>query len=129
MSINTKKRVLTFLMALAMMIALAACGGGGKDPAGTYKLTKMNSGGEEISVAELAGLFGVEADMTLELKADKSFTLNMGFLGDDESASGTWKMEGDALILSAAGDNLPVTYDGKTIVMDMEGESLTFEKQ
>lgn len=129
MSTNTKKRVLTFLMALGMIFTLVACGGGGKDPTGTYKLTKMNSGGEEIDMEALAALMGVETSMTLELKADKTFTMNMGFLGDDESVSGTWKMEGDALILSAAGDNLPVTYDGKSIVMDMEGEILTLEKQ
>ena len=38
---NMKKRVLIFLMALAMLATLAACGGGGKSPAGTYKLTQI----------------------------------------------------------------------------------------
>lgn len=38
MNTNTKKRVLAFLMALAMMVMLAACGG--KNPAGTYELSK-----------------------------------------------------------------------------------------
>ena len=125
---SMKKRVLTFLMALAMMVGLVACGGG-KSAAGTYCLTKINSGGEEMSVEELADLFGMDVDMTLQLKDDKSFTLDMGFLSDGESTSGTWKMDGDSLILTAEGDELPVTYDGKTIVMDIEGERLTFEKQ
>lgn len=114
---NMKKRVLIFLMALAMLATLAACGGGGKSPAGTYKLTQINSGGEEMSVKDLADLFGMEIDMTLELKDDKSFTWDMGLWGEGESASGTWKMDGDSLVLSAEGEDLPVTYDGKTIAM------------
>ena len=113
---NMKKRVLIFLMALAMLATLAACGGGGKSPAGTYKLTQINSGGEEMSVKDLADLFGMEIDMTLELKDDKSFTWDMGLWGEGESASGTWKMDGDSLVLSAEGEDLPVTYDGKTMV-------------
>ena len=124
-----KKRVLTFLMALAMIVSLAACGGGSKGPAGTYKLTQINSGGEEMSVKDLADLFGMEIDMTLELKDDKSFTWDMGLWSEGESASGTWKMDGDSLVLSAEGEDLPVTYDGKTIAMDLEGEIFTFEKQ
>ena len=129
MKINTKKRGLTFLMVLAMMVGLVACGGSGKNPAGTYNLVTMESGGEEMNVTELADLFGTEIDVTLELKDDESFTLDMGFLSDGESTSGTWKMDGDSLILTAEGDERPVTYDGETIVMDLEGESLTFEKQ
>ena len=38
-------------------------------------------------------------------------------------------MDGDSLVLSAEGEDLPVTYDGKTIAMDLEGEIFTFEKQ
>lgn len=126
--INMKKRVLTLLMALAMIASLAACSGS-KSPAGTYQLAKISSGGEEMDVQEMTELFGMEIDMSLELKDDKSFTWNLGFWGDGEDASGNWKMEGDTLILTAEGEELPVTYDGKTITMDLEGELFTFEKK
>ena len=134
---NMKKRVLAFLMTLAMIFSLAACGGsggsggsgGGESPAGTYNLTKMSSGGEEISMEEMSEIAGMDVSMTLELTEDNKFTMDMGVLGDGEKVSGTWKMDGDSLILSAEGDELSVTYDGKTIVLDMEGEGLTFEKQ
>lgn len=131
---NMKKRVLAFLMTLAMIFSLAACGGsggsgGGESPAGTYNLTKMSSGGEEISMEEMSEIAGMDVGMTLELTEDNKFTMDMGVLGDGENVSGTWKMEGDSLILSAEGDELSVDYDGKTIVLDMEGEGLTFEKQ
>ena len=131
---NMKKRVLALLMTLAMIFSLAACGGsggsgGGESPAGTYNLTKMSSGGEEISMEEMSEIAGMDVGMTLELTEDNKFTMDMGVLGDGEKVSGTWKMDGDSLILSAEGDELSVTYDGKTIVLDMEGEGLTFEKQ
>ena len=77
---NMKKRVLTLLMALAMIASLAACSGS-KSPAGTYQLTKISSGGEEMDVKEMAELFEMEIDMSLELKDDKSFTWNLGFWG------------------------------------------------
>ena len=125
---NMKKRVLTFLMAMAMIVSLTACGGN-KGPAGTYKLTTMKSDGLEMNVEELAALFEMDIQVTLQLKDDNSFTLDMGILSEGENTSGTWKMDGDSLILSVDGEELPVTYDGKTIVMDMDGESLTFQKK
>ena len=131
---NMKKQVLALLMTLVMIFSLAACGGsggsgGGESAAGTYNLTKMSSGGEEISMEEMSEIAGMDVGMTLELTEDNKFTMDMGVLGDGEKVSGTWKMDGDSLILSAEGDELSVTYDGKTIVLDMEGEGLTFEKQ
>lgn len=132
MNTNTKKRVWTFLMALMMIFTLVACGGGGgKDPSGTYALTKMGSGDMEMTAEDLAAIAGMDVGIVLELTKDNKFTLDLGVLADmaDEDISGTWKLDGDALILSANGEDLPVTYDGKTIVLDMEGESLTFEKE
>lgn len=129
-----KKQVLTFLMVLAMVISLAACGGGGgsgggNSPAGTYQMTSMNSDGMEMTAEDLTAMFGTEVKMTLEIKDDNSFVLDLGFLVEEESVSGTWEMDGDNLKLSAGGDSISVTYDGKTIVMDMDGEVITFEKQ
>ena len=123
-----KKQVLIFLMALVMIVSLVGCGGS-KNPAGTYKLTALNSGGINMNVKELADLFEMDIEATLELKDDSSFTLDMGFLGEGEITSGTWKINGDSLILTAEGQDLSAAYNGKTVVIDMEGESLTFEKQ
>ena len=74
---NMKKRVLAFLMTLAMIFSLAACGGsggsgGGESPAGTYNLTKMSSGGEEISMEEMSEIAGMDVSMTLELRTTNS---------------------------------------------------------
>lgn len=124
-----KKRILILLMALAMVVILGACGSSGKTPAGTYNLIKIGSGGEELTIEEMNEIAGMEIEITLELKTDNNFTLDLGILGEGENINGTWKMDGDSLILSAEGDDLSVTYDDKIISMDMEGEILTFEKQ
>lgn len=126
-----KKQILTFLMALAMIVSLVGCGGdkSDKSAAGIYKLTKLKSDDIEMSAEEMADLFEMDVNFTLELKDDNSFTLDLDFLSEGDNTSGTWKLDGDSLILTAEGDSVPVTYDGKTIVMDVEGEILTFEKQ
>lgn len=125
-----KKRALTLLLALAMIVSLAACGGGGgSSAAGSYKLTKMDAAGVSMNLDELAATTGVEMSITLELKEDGNFSLDMSALGQSESLSGTWKADGNNLVLSAEGEDLPVTFDGKTIVLEQDGQSLTFEKQ
>ena len=125
-----KKRILTVLMALVVLVSLAACGGG-KNPAGTYELIKMGDGSEELTAKELTEIAGTELEITLEMTKDNKFTLNMGILSDEEteSVSGTWKLDGDSLILSVEGEELSATYNGKTVAMDMDGVLLTFGKQ
>lgn len=129
MNTNTKKRVLAFLMALAMMVMLAACGG--KNPAGTYDLSKMGDGSMEMTAEDLSAIYGRELDVTLELTEDNQFTWHMGIMADEEGEaySGTWELDGDALILDVEGEEVNCTYDGETIVMDMEDVILTFAKQ
>lgn len=125
-----KKRTLTLFLALAMIVSLAACGGGGgNSAAGSYKLTELNAGGINMNLEDLAATAGTEINIMLELKDDNSFSLDMSALGTGQSLSGTWKADGDNLVLTADGSDLPVTFDGKTLVMEENGQSLTFEKQ
>ncbi len=128
-----KKRIWILLMALVMIVSLVGCGGGGggKDPTGTYALLKMEEGGEEITAKDMAEIFGGEIGVTLEITKDKKFKLDMGVLGDEgeEVISGTWETKGDSLVLSAAGDEMTVKYDEKTVTLDVEGFLLVFEKE
>ena len=84
-----------------------------------------------MTTEEMSELFGMEVDMTLELKDDNTFVLDLGFLAaeGEEGNSGTWKLDGDSLTLSANGEDITTTYDGKTIVLEEGTEILTFEKQ
>ncbi len=130
MNTNMKKRVLTFLMALAMIFTLAACGGS-NSPAGTYELSKMGDSSMEMTVEELSEIYGAEIGSTLELAEDNTFTWDMGLMADEagEVYSGTWELDGDSLTLNIEGEEAACTYDGKTIVIDMEDVILTYEKQ
>lgn len=122
-----KKRALTLLLALAMIVSLAACGGGG-GAAGSYKMTKMNAAGVEMNIDDLAALAGVDMTVTLELKSDGNFTLDMSALGTG-SVSGTWTSSGSSVTLTAEGEDVNCTLNGGTLVMEQDGQSLTFEKQ
>ena len=130
MNTNMKKRVVTFLMALAMIFTLAACGGS-NSPAGTYELSKMGDSSMEMTVEELSEIYGAEIGSTLELAEDNTFTWDMGLMADEagEVYSGTWELDGDSLTLNIEGEEAACTYDGKTIVIDMEDVILTYEKQ
>ena len=123
-----KKRALTLLLALAMIVSLAACGGGGGGPAGSYKMTKMNAAGVEMNIEDLAAMAGVDMTVTLELKSDGNFTLDMSALGTG-SVSGTWTSSGSTVTLTSDGEDVNATISGKTLVMEQDGQSLTFEKQ
>ena len=123
-----KKRALTLFLALAMIVSLAACGGG-SGPAGSYKMTKMNAGGIEMNIDDIAAMAGVDVSVTLELKEDGNFSLDMSALGTGESVSGTWTADGNNLTLTSEGSDVSATLNGKTLVMEQDGQSLTFEKQ
>lgn len=125
---RTNKRILSLLMVLAMMVCLVACGGDSK-AAGTYHLTKLDMNGVSVDLKQLGEQAGVEVKVILVLEKDGSFTLDMSTLGAGESVSGTWKTDGGNLTLSAAGEDVPATLDGKTVTLAKDGLSMTFVKE
>ncbi len=125
---RTNKRILSLLMVLAMMVCLVACGGNSK-AAGTYHLTKLDMNGVSVDLKQLGEQAGVEVKVILVLEKDGSFTLDMSTLGAGESVSGTWKTDGGNLTLSAAGEDVPATLDGKTVTLAKDGLSMTFVKE
>lgn len=123
-----KKRAMTLLLALAMIVSLAACGGGG-GPAGTYKLTKVNSGGMDLDVAQLSEMTGVDMNVTLKVNADGSWSMDASALGiGTEAVSGTWAANGSSIDFSAEGETITASVNGNTIVMEQDGQALTFQK-
>ena len=121
-----KKNVLALLLALAMVVSLAACGGGGS-PEGEYHLTKLEAQGMSLDMDQLAEMAGVDVDITLKLNADKTFSLDMSALGMGESLAGTWSTD-NGLTLTVDGESVPVKLNGSTIVLEEDGTSMTFEK-
>ncbi len=125
-----KKRVITLFLALAMVVSLAACGGngGGSDVAGTYNLTEMNAGGIAMNIEELSATAGVDVKIVLDLKSDGNFSLDMSALDASQSLSGTWTADGDKLSLTSEGVTTNGTITGTTIVLEENGQTMTFEK-
>lgn len=123
-----KKRVLSLLMLLAMMVSLVACGGD-SSAAGTYHLTEMNVNGVSVDLKELSGQSGVEIKIDLVLEEDGNFSLDMGALGVSQSMSGTWKADGNTLTLTSDGEDVPATLDGTKITLEEDGQMLIFQKE
>ena len=119
MKLIRTRLLLPLLAALFLTVGLTACGGGGGGPAGSYKMTKMNAAGVEMNIEDLAAMAGV--DMTV--------TLDMSALGTGSNVSGTWTASGNTVTLSSEGEDIAATLNGNTLVMEQDGQSLTFEKQ
>lgn len=123
-----KKRVITLFLALAMVVSLAACGGGGSNVAGTYNLTEMNAGGISMNIEEISSMAGMDVSIVLNLKSDGNFSLDMSAIDSSESLSGTWTADGNTLSLTSDGSTITGSIDGGTIVLEESGQTLTFEK-
>lgn len=96
---------------------------------GTYKLDKAETKkAMEADIAkmpadqqEFAKKFGLamadKMDATLELKKDNSMSMSMTMEGksDSKDKTGTWKKEGDDVVLTADGKDLHCSKSGKKL--------------
>ncbi len=125
------------LVVVALSVfALAGCGG----VEGTYKLDQdeMKKIGEE-EIAKLpadqqamAKTFAekMKFDATLELKKDNSMTMSMSMNGKDsgKTTAGTWKKEGDQIVLTADGKDVKCTKSGKKLTCSDDKKKMVFDK-
>lgn len=115
-----------FACALAV-IGLVGCGG----VEGTYKLDKDETKkAAEADIAklpadqqEMAKKFAAmgsdkadKMDATLELKKDNTLSMKMSMDGkDSKEETGTWKKEGDDVVLTSDGKDIHCKKDGKKL--------------
>ncbi len=95
---NIKKIALSVVCALSLAacVALVGCGGGNNDQyienfTGSYTATELTQDGSAMNLEQYKS-YGIE--VTLELKSDKTVTLDM--MG--EAMEGTWNPTGEATI-------------------------------
>lgn len=130
-------KIISLALVLVCMLSLAACGGGGSDAAGTYRLQTIEMAGFKMDLPALASFAGVSEDdlkMDLELKSDGSFNLDMSAFDQSMSMDGTWKSSGKNVTLTTSDNEaITATLDGKTLIMSEgsgdEAVSITFEKK
>ncbi len=111
---------------------LAGCGGGeGSSTAwsGKYVIASMDENGTVTNLEELESMFELmdmklEDAMYLEFKSDGKF--DMALFG--ETVSGTYKADGNAATLSAAGETIDASIEGNTITLEQDGTKMVFKK-
>lgn len=112
-----------FACALAV-VGLVGCGG----VEGTYKLDKDETKkamdaeiakmpADQQAMAKMMSGMADKMDMTLEIKKDNTVAMKMTMDGKDKDESGTWKKEGDDIVLSNGNDkkDMHCKKDGKKL--------------
>lgn len=104
------------LVAVMMMSFLAACGGGGKLTAGSYKLTEASGDGSETYES-------MKDSITLEVQDDGSATMNVAGIAAAELTfnESTGKV-------SFQGSEVPYKVDGNKVTIEDASGKLVFEK-
>ena len=125
-----KKLTAMLLVIAVMMMIVAGCSKGGSNVAGKYKLKSYTEGGETMSVEELSEMLegtGMSIDemFSLELKSDGTFSISM--MGEDP-VSGTYKVDGEKIAMTAEGETLNATIKGSELTMAQDGVELVFTK-
>ena len=118
------KKIMVLLLALAILLSLAACGGGGaEDPyAGEYK---------GVSVS----MMGVDLDMGEVYPGENKLVLKSGgkaeLILEGDKINGKWTLEGETFNLVVDGEDCPGTLQNGVVVFDFAGSGimLTFRKE
>ena len=110
-------------MALAASFTLTGCG---SNDAGRYNLKSMTEDGQEMSFDDIKSKYeemGMDApEMYLELKDDGTGKVVMG---DEDSEDIEWK-DG---VITADGEEVKYTIDGKELTMEQNGSKMVYEKE
>lgn len=124
---NLKALILTFIVAAAMALCLAACGKSGSDAADlsgtTWALNSGSQGDMTLDKETLEGMFGGE--MTYSFQADGKLVLALA----GTQVEGTWSQDGNTVTLDVQGDKGTMTLDGDTLSMEENGVQIDFIKK
>jgi hypothetical protein len=122
---TSMKKVLVCILAVLMFAAVIGCGSKGSGSAsieGTWKLTKANVSGIEVSAEQMG------QSMSFTFNGDGSATMT----ANGETTPGiSWKMSGSTVTLGVGDRDLyELTYDGSTLTLvePNSGVTLVFER-
>lgn len=126
---NMKTKFLSLVMALAMVLSLAACGGGsgGSGGSGLAGSTWVLSGGsqEGVTVNQDALESVLGGSMTCTFEEDGTVVVELAGV----SVEGTWTQDGNTVELDIQGEIDTMTLDGDTLSMEESGVLMEFTRQ
>ncbi|MBR0354894.1 MAG: hypothetical protein IJK35_05950 [Oscillospiraceae bacterium] len=109
------KRLACLILALALLLALTACGE--PDPnAGVYVAVTAEMSGIRLDIDSV-----YEGGLSFELKDGGRAVMTM----DGEDYNLRWKLDGEAITITAADTELSGTLADGTMVLDISGVSVT----
>ena len=111
------KRITALALALILVFALVACGSSGGAKPGTYKLTTMVQGDEDMT-DQVAMMESMGMEISLVLNDDGTGYLDM--MGEHMDL--TW----DARYLIVDGEKEPYSMDGDVLTLKEPGTTMTF---
>ena len=134
---RTAKALFTLALCIGMTLALTACsnGGGSSSMEGKYVISSMMVGEDDYLEQVMSMAEAMEEEINLEdimyFEFSGADTVIMGSEG--ETVTGTYKLDGKTLTLTADGEEQIATVDGNsfTIKYDEDGMqgALTFTKK
>lgn len=136
-------RILALVLAAVMVCALLVACAASK-PSGTYKIKTINGKSMKDYMKEQAEAVGYSLDDMLSLMGVKeselddmiSFTFNsdgtgtakMSMMGENQSASFTWELNGKDLNITADGETKTLTFENNTISYSEDGQTIVLGK-
>ena len=123
-----KKWVAMLASVFALCLVLAGCCGGAdaaKNYVGDWKLSGMEENGEVTSADDLKLMEDLGMTITLSVKEDKTFSLNV--MGDE--TSGTWEAKSASeATFTVDGQSVPATLADGVLTLESDGTKMQFEK-
>ena len=126
-----KKRttsLLIVIMVIAMIMTLSACGGKTTLP-GNWKISSLETGGVKFSAKDAAAM-----GFSFEVSLNEDKTASIETLGIE--LKGTWKTNDDITAVadvtiegSPTSSTFTFKLDGNKLIMDQDGQKITFEKK
>lgn len=108
------------LVIVAIYLIFNKNGLGSKNIVGYYELYEMSSDDEDYSYEDLQNLKSLGLEVTLELRDDKTGTLNL--FGE------TMDLTYDNKNMTVDGEYAPYKVDDNKITMEQDGQKLVFQK-
>ncbi len=119
---------LCLLLVVGMLACFAACDISsilGGSQAGTYYLTKVESDGMSMSVKDMEALGFSAEDLKMYVQLNNDGTGVLSIFGEEEKIS--WG-DGQIWPTDEPEDKVPLTFEGKTLIIGIDDEIMYFEK-